>query len=123
MNQPMYKIVGHCPFGTGTVDENGMMDNKEFRSANPADYIESDTGARLALHVAQQYGAKPVCRIVTKSCSLDVYALRSHYGIVCHYHFNLSSDCDIVWRNTVNPAALVRYAIENAPTDVMNLLK
>lgn len=123
MNKLMYRIVGHCPFGTGTVDENGMMDDREFRSVNPSDYIESDMGARLALHVAQQYGAKPVCRIETESCDLDVYALRNHYGIVCLYPFDVYAECDIVWRNTVNPAALVRYATENTPEDVMSLLR
>lgn len=105
-----YRIIGKCPFGTGKVDDNGRMDDSMFYSTSPEDYIVNDSGGILAVHVAMQYGGKPACTIDTDFCSIDVYDINHHFGIIVkhktgwyHYH-------QAVYRNTVSPLALVNAA-------------
>lgn len=108
MSKLNYRIIGKCPFGTGKVDENGQMNQSQFGSDDPSDYIDG-TGARLAICVAQQYGGEPLCQIATDFCAIDVYLLSDCYGAKATFADGSSSVYDAVWCNTVNPLAIVNY--------------
>ena len=109
-----YKIIGGCLFGNCVVDESGQMDETQFSTNDPAAYVAQE-GARLAVNVAKQYGAKPVCEIVTDFCTIHVYTILNMFGTVYHYNGGFCSVCDIAWRNTVNPVAIVRNAWDSRP--------
>lgn len=110
-----YKIIGKCPFGNCVVDENGQMDETQFCTNDPAAYIDMTTGGRLAIMVARQYGAEPVCEIVTDFCTIRVYNILNMFGAEYEYDGGMHSIGDVVWRNTVNPAAIVRNAWDGRP--------
>ena len=109
-----YKIIGDCPFGNCIVDENGQMDETQFCTNNPAAYAAQE-GARLAVNVAKQYGAKPVCEIVTDFCTINVYKILNMFGTAYNYNGGVYSVCDIAWRNTISPVAIVRNAWDSRP--------
>lgn len=102
-----YKIIGKCPFGTCRVDDNGRMDDSQFRSSDPDAYAIDGENAILAIQVAQQYGAKPICQIEADGMMIDVYRLANHYGIVAHLVDGWIYKERRVFINTVSPAALV----------------
>ncbi len=109
-----YKIIGKCPFGTGELDENGMYLHPEhFLSDDAEDYING-TGARLALEVARDNGAKPLCVIEVDGDTIEVYKLLSSYGTIRRWAgTNMWAVDDYRWRNTINPAALVNYHVRD----------
>lgn len=120
-NKRTYKITGRCPFGTCEVNENGQMDESQFSSSDPADYVQM-YGAVLAIHVAQNYGAKPICQIETDFCTVDVYKISHYYGTIFRYPGQINSTVDIVWRNTVNPVAIVKCAWDRRPGDELSVI-
>lgn len=112
-----YRIIGVCPFGNQEMDENGQMDETQFISSNPEHYMEKD-GAGFVIEVLREYGIRPTCLIETQFCTIQVFKLRHSYGAAFYYITqNPSSEvyasCDIMWCNTVNPAAIVEYAWRN----------
>ncbi len=104
-----YRIIGACPFGTQVVDEHGRMDATQFSTDDPEAYTIA-TGAVLAIQVAQHYGAKPVCMIETDFGAIKVYDLCQKFGIIVEDNAGWHHTCDTVYRNTVNPVALVKAA-------------
>lgn len=104
-----YRIIGACPFGTQEMDEQGRMDTTQFCTDDPELY-EFGTGARLAIIVAQNYGAKPVCGIEIDLGIIEVYDLVTGFGIRVAYNNGWYSVSNIVYRNTVSPIALVKVA-------------
>ena len=104
-----YKIIGVCPFGNLVMDKHGRMDATQFSTDDPGAYTIT-TGAVLAIQVAQHYGAKPVCLIETDFGIIKVYDLCQKFGIIVEDNAGWRSTDNTVYRNTVNPVALVKAA-------------
>ena len=115
MNFNKYRIIGPCPFGARQVDAAGRMDASQFVSSKPEDYIDSHSGGALAVRVAQQYGGQPVCNIETGFGTIDVWKVGSFFGAVYHYADDWYTTSNVLWRNTVNPVAIIKHAWQSRP--------
>lgn len=102
-----YKIDGNI-FGNQHLREDGTMDERQFVSGDLIDYSTGLNGP-YSLEIAKQYGAKPVSVITTEFGRIDVYKVVRDFVGFCDYGDGWYSSTPQTLRNTVNPAAIVRY--------------
>lgn len=103
-----YKIISdECPFGTRKMFD-GVMDDSQFRSWKDEDYRAENCGS-LAIRVAQQYGAKPSCKIECDAGTIVVYSVDRRFAAYLELPSGWRIQSDAMWVNTVGPLAIVDH--------------
>jgi hypothetical protein len=95
-------IIDKVPFGDGTTD------NKQYISNDYKGYIADDIYHPLMIDVAIQYGAKPICKILTHNMSISIYKILNTFGAVLdtkigEWHMRG------MFINTISPEGICKY--------------